>query len=178
MLGRISLVDNGLGWSINIHLRVKDASCSLNNTNSLIESLDLINRTCLTGHNGNDVESQVLGVEISCEAERQSLLLASWNLNIISGMGQVADDGCGRVNTRCQWLQGRQCPPNDCDVNWLGLVVGEIKERLCRVPIYEFHAKDFRLREGGRDRDGEIGGCWGRLELFFCLDNEGVSMLG
>ena len=165
-----------MDWEESIHLRVKDASRSLDNTNSLIESLNLINRTCLTCHNRNDVESQILRMEISSKTERQSLLLASRNLNIVSGMGEVADYGSRRMSARCQWLQGRERASDNRDVDWLSLVVGEIEESLCRVPVYELHTEDLGLWEGGRDGDGEVGHRWRRIELFFCgLAGSGVN---
>lgn len=150
-----------------VHLRVEDASGSLNNTDSLIESLNLINRTRLTSHNCNNIEPQILGMEISCEAERQGLLLASRNLNIVSRMGEVADHGGRWVSTRCQWLQSRQRASNDGYVDRLGFMVREIEECLCRVPIYKLHAEDLGLWEGSGDRDGEIGGRGWSAEFFF-----------
>ena len=163
------------GW-VDVHLRIKEASRSLNNANSLIESLYLINRTSLTSHNRNDVESQILGVEIGCEAEWQCLLLASRNLNVISRMSQVADNGGGRVSARRQWLESGQCASDDCDVDGLGLIVREIEQCLCRVPIYKLHTKDLGLWKRGRDGDSKIGCCWGRLKLFFNLEDRGVSL--
>jgi hypothetical protein len=162
---------------LDVHLRIKEASRSLNDTNSLIESLNLINRARLTSHHRNDIESQILGVEISGEAERQRLLLPSRNLNIVSCVGEIADNGSRGMTPSSQWLESGQCASNDGDIDRLGLVVGEIEEGLCRVPIYKLASEDFRLWEGGRDRDGKIGGCWGRLELFFSLDDDGVSFL-
>ena len=128
--------------SRSVHLRVKDASCSLNNTNGLIESLNLIDCTSLTSHDRNDVESQILRVEISGKTERQGLLLSSWYLNIVSSMGEVANNAGGGVTSRCQWLQSGKCASDDSYIYGLGLVVGEAEESLCGVSIYELHAED------------------------------------
>lgn len=114
-------------------------------------------------------------MEISCEAERQSLLFASRNLDVISCMSEIADNGSRGVSARSQWLQSRQCASDNGNIYRLGLVVREIEERLCRVPVYELHAEDLRLGEGGGDGDGEIGCRWGRLELFFSLEDGEVS---
>ena len=90
-------------------------------------------------------------------------------------MGEIANNGSRGVSARSQWLQSRQCTPNDGNIYRLRLVVREIEERLCRVPIYELHAEDFGLGEGGGDRDSKIGHRWGRLELFFSLEDGEVS---
>jgi hypothetical protein len=162
-----------MGW--NIHLRIKDASCSVNNAYSLIECLNLINRTSLTSHNRNYVESQFLRMEISGEAEGQGLLFSSRNLNIVSSVGKIADHRGRGMSTNCQWLQGRKCASNDSYIDRLGLVVGEVKQSLCGVSIDELHAEDLGLWEGGRDGDCKVWGRGRRFELFFSLGESGIS---
>ncbi len=53
----------------NIHLRIEKASGGINNADSLIVSLNLIDHTSLTSYYCDNIESQVLGVKISGEAE-------------------------------------------------------------------------------------------------------------
>lgn len=157
------------------HLRIKNTGSSLNNTNSPIESLNLIHLPSLTRHNGNDIELQIGRMKIRGKGKRKSLFLSRRNLNIISRTGDIPDNQRAWVSARCQWLETRQCASDDCDLYWFFLTVGEIEECLCRVAIDQLYAEDLGLREGGGDCDVEIGGCGWDFDLFLDLEREMIS---
>lgn len=75
-----------------LHLRIEDASILLNNADSLIEGRDSVVGAVDVAQNGGQVQSQLLWVKLGCEGVDQVLLLASWDLDIVSCCRQVADD--------------------------------------------------------------------------------------
>lgn len=77
----------------NIHLRIKEAGSSLNNTNSAIESIDLIRLMRSTGDDSPKRQSQILRMQIVGKAISQSLLLTRRNRDVKSRAGDVPQDG-------------------------------------------------------------------------------------
>jgi hypothetical protein len=73
-------------------LRIEDTSILLNNADSLIEGRDSVVGAVDVAQNGGQVQSQLLWVKLGCEGVDQVLLLASWDLDVISCCRQVADD--------------------------------------------------------------------------------------
>ncbi len=148
---------------------VKDTSSSLDNAHSLVVSLDLVDIARLARDDGNQVQTEILRMEIGGERVRKSLLLASRDLNIVTSSGDIADNGSTGVYARCQWLQRGQRAPDESYLDGFSLIVREIQNGLCRVPIDELDAEDLSIGEGCGDRDCKVGRCGRSLELFFDL---------
>jgi hypothetical protein len=128
-----------------LHLRIEDASILLNDADSLIESRDSVVATVNVTQNGSQVQSQLLWVKFGCEDVGQAMLLASWDLDIVSFCRQVAHDA--------RALRIEVCSPeataNEVDSYGFGLFIGEGKEGLCRLAIDELDAEDLSAWEGG-----------------------------
>jgi hypothetical protein len=75
-----------------LHLRIEDASILLNDADSLVEGWDSVVVTINVTQDGSQVQSQLLWVKLGCEGVDQVLLLASWDLDIVSCCRQVADN--------------------------------------------------------------------------------------
>jgi hypothetical protein len=78
-------------------LGIEDASGSLNNADSLVGNLDLIDVASLRANDSAQSETEVLGVHVQNEGERQRLSLASGDDGIVSDSAQVADNASRRV---------------------------------------------------------------------------------
>lgn len=126
-------------------MRIEDASILLNDADSLIEGLDSVVGTVDVTQDGSQVQSQLLWVKLGYEIVGQALLLASWDLDIVSCCRQVANDA--------RALRIEVCSPeaaaNEVDSYGFGLFVGEGKEGLCRLAIDELDAEDLSAWEGG-----------------------------
>ena len=126
-------------------MRIEDASILLNDADSLIEGLDSVVGTVNVTQDGSQVQSQLLWVKLGYEIVGQALLLASWDLDIVSCCRQIANDA--------RALRIKVCSPeaaaNEVDSYGFGLFVGERKEGLCRLAIDEFDAEDLSAWEGG-----------------------------
>jgi hypothetical protein len=151
------------------HLGVKDAGSSLDNADSLIISLNLVHIARLARDHGNQVQTKILRVEIGGERVREGLLLASRDLDIVTSSRNVADNGSAGMYARCQWLQRGQRASDQSYLDGFRLIVREIQDSLCCVPIDELDAEDLSIGEGCGDRDGKVGCCGRSLELFFDL---------
>ncbi len=83
-----------IGWRecSDVHLGVEDASSWLDDADSLVESLDLVDVTSLARDNGDQVETEINWVQVGSEGVGKSPLCASWNLDIVSGSSQVANN--------------------------------------------------------------------------------------
>lgn len=91
---------------------------------------------------------------------------ASWNLDTISGAGQVADDATRGRQAGSQGLQSRQCAADESDIHRLGFIVGEIEDGLSWVAVDKLYAENFSLRERRSDREGEVRGDGLGIKLF------------
>jgi len=140
-----------IGGKARVHLGVKDAGSSLDNADSLVVSLNLVDIARLARDNGDQVQTEILGVEIGGERVGKSLLLASRDFDIVAGSGDIADNSCAGVKSRCDWLQRGQRAPDESYLDRFCLIVRETQHGLCRVPIDELYAKDFSIGEGCRD---------------------------
>lgn len=74
------------------HLRVKERGGSLDNGDGLVEHLLGEHGTLGVLDDGGQVEGQVLGVHLGCEAVGKRLLLAGRDGDIVAGGRQVADN--------------------------------------------------------------------------------------
>ena len=87
-----------------LHLGIKNAGSSVDYTNSLIESLDLVNCTGFARDDRDQIETKVLWVQVGGESIGKRLLLAGRNFYLITGSRQVANDASTGVRSRGQWL--------------------------------------------------------------------------
>jgi hypothetical protein len=102
------LISTSFLWRLECsHLRIKDTCSSINDSDSLVESLDLVDSSRLVRDHRNQVQSQVRWVQIGREREWQTSLLASWKLNIITCRGDILDDQGAGVCVLRQWVEGR-----------------------------------------------------------------------
>lgn len=138
-----------------MHLRIEEAGGSLDNTDGLV--VDLLGEDCTLyiREHGSQVESQVLGVHLGCEAVGQSLLLASWDRDVVACGSQIADNL--RWN-RSAWNTdgGHERAANKEEVDRAGLMVGNGQNGLSRVSVDELHTKHFGVWERCGDLDGDV----------------------
>jgi hypothetical protein len=139
------------GGKAGVHLGVKDAGSSLDNADSLVISLNLVDIARLARDDGDQVQPEVLGVEIRGERVWERLLLASWDFDIVAGCSDIADNSCAGVKSRCDWLQRGQRASDESYLDRFCLIVRETQHSLCRVPIDELDAKDLSIGEGCRN---------------------------
>jgi hypothetical protein len=156
------------GKRLCLHLGIKDAGSSLDNADSLIIGLDLIDIARQTRDDCDQVQTKILGMEIGGERVRKALLPASRDLDIVAGTGDIADNGSAGMNPRRQWLQRGQRAPDHSYLDGFRLIVRELQEGLCRVPIDQLDTKHLCVRERSSGRNGEVR-CYRSLELFFDL---------
>ena len=90
-------------------------------------------------------------MHFSREAVAQALLLASGDLNAVSGGGQVANNLAPLI------IKIPQSATNEVHRNRRGLVVGNGDQGLSWVAIDKLDAEDLRGREGRFGRHGELG---------------------
>lgn len=152
----MSVIGICFGTRIYVHLGVKDAGSSLDNTDSLIVCLDLVHVARLAGDHGNQIQTEILGVEICGEGVGKCLLLASRDLDIIAGGSDIADNGSAGMNARCQWLQRGQRAPNQSYLDGFRLVVCEVQHSLCRVPIDQLDPENLSIWEGSSDEYSKV----------------------
>ena len=126
---------------------VKDAGSSLDNADGLVVGLYLVYVACLAREDGNQVQTEILGMEIRGERIGEGLLLASRNLDIITSSCDIADNGSAGMKTRCNWLQSGQRAPNQSYLDRFRLIVREAQDCLCRVPIDELDTEDLSVGE-------------------------------
>lgn len=133
------------------HLRIKNAGVWLYNADGLIERLQrkIISNT--VGHYGGYFKPEILRMEFCDKIVRKTLLLACWDLHIVSRGGQVADNTAA-LRVQC-------CRPehsaNELDDDWFRFLIDKGDDSLGGLPIDKFDAKELRAREGGAHRNGE-----------------------
>jgi hypothetical protein len=86
-------------------------------------------------------------VEIGGECVWKGLLLASWDLDIVAGSGNITDNSCTRVKTGCDWLQRGQRASDESYLNRFGLIVCETQHSLCRVSIDQLDTENLSIGE-------------------------------
>lgn len=84
---------------------IEDAGGGLNDGDSLVISLDLVDVTGLARYNSDQVEAELNWVQVIDESVWESGLLASWDQDVIAGGSQVADDSCAWRSICRQWLK-------------------------------------------------------------------------
>lgn len=127
-------------------MRVKDASLGLNHAHGAIEGLNGEELALAIGHDGGELQANILGVHLSGEAVADALLGIGGDLDAITGSGQVTD-------CLAFLLLSPQATADEVHGDWVGLIVGDSNNRLGRVTIDELDAKDLRRREGSLSRN-------------------------
>jgi hypothetical protein len=140
---------------VNKHLGVEDAGSRVDNADSLVECLDLVDVTSLAVYNGNQVQSELLWVKIGGEAVRETLLLACGDQSVISSDSQIAHNRHERIGSFWQWLHARQCTRNEGHRHGLSFIIDEVDNGFVRVTIYDLHTENLSCWELCRDRDGD-----------------------
>jgi hypothetical protein len=118
--------------------------------------LDLEDLTLGVRDDGQEVDNNILGLHVQDERERQRLLLAGGDLDVVLDSGQVAKDTSHRVCILRQWLCGGQRSAHEGKLDRLILVVGDLDDRLSGVPIDELDTKA-RVGEVRGDIDLQVG---------------------
>lgn len=94
MLRIIRPEDTGKGdVGQNSHLRVKETGRGFDDADSSVVGADLVDGTSLGCNESNQIQAELLWVKIGGKRVRDHLVLASANLNLISNIGQIADNG-------------------------------------------------------------------------------------
>lgn len=144
-----------------LRLRIKKAGRSLNDADSLIESLDLVDRSSLRRDLCDNVEAKILWVHIFLEGIGELLGRAGRNRDAIFGARQVLYNSSAEGASLGQSLQSREealdAIYNDGNI----LVVFEFEESLGRTFIDQLDAEDLSFRECSRDSYSEVGHSWG-----------------
>ena len=142
-----------------VHLGVEEAGGRLNDADGLIVDRDGVEGALGILQDGDELQTQILGVQLGAERVGHRLLGAGRDLNRVALRSEVADD----LRLAGGFLDERAT--DNGDANGSGLVVCDGETGLGGVAIDELHAKDLRLRE--RDRDGDLK--VGRLRFLMCL---------
>jgi len=136
-----------------VHLWIEDAGRSFDDTHGRVVRLELVNKSFLTLDNSHNLKAKILRVHVRREGIWQALLSARGDLDAILGTCEIADNGHRGVCSRRQWLQRCQDTANQGDLNWFGLIVREVEDRLRCAPIYQLNSKDLSIRELDIHRD-------------------------
>ena len=150
-------------------MRIENAGGWLNNSDSLVVSLNLVDVTGLAGDHGDQVKTELDWVQVVDKGVWKSGLLAGRNQYIVSGGSEVADHSCAGRGINRQWLECREKSANEGDGDWIGFAVGEVKNSFGRVAIDELDTENLRVGERGRDREGKVGSCWSSFSFFLNL---------
>jgi hypothetical protein len=97
-----------------------------------------------------------------------ALASARGDLDSIFRARQVPDNRSGGVHALGQWLGVHESAADECQLDGLGFVVGEVEEGLSGTAVHELDAEDLGFGERDLDGDGEVGRGRRRLQLFFC----------
>lgn len=140
------------GWSMKArsHLGVEQAGGPFNNGDGLVVGGDCENGVLGVPQNGDELETEILGVELGGEGVGHSLLSAGGDLNRVLLRGEVAHD----LRLAIGLLEKRAT--NDAYANGLGLIVGDGQTRLGDMAVDHLDTKDLALRERGRDLDVQV----------------------
>lgn len=128
-------------FSLNVHLRVKDAGRRLHNAGQTAVRLNLEDLVLLVGDDGQEVEDDVLRLHIQHEGVGQGASLAGANVDIVAHGRQVAQNtgggGCilGERLCRCQHTT------DEDHINGALLVVRDFDNGAGRVAIDELDAE-------------------------------------
>lgn len=147
-------------------MRIKNAGGGLNNGDSLVVSGEGEQVLLLVLNHSHELQTDVLGMHLGCEAVGQRLLFAAGDLQAITLASKVAQD----VRLVAGLLDQRSA--DDGDSNRLGLLVVDGQPGLGRVAVDQFDAEDLSLRKAGLDGDLEVGrlGLLALDDLFDILD--------
>jgi hypothetical protein len=163
-----------------VHLGVEDARGWLDDAGQTVVSLNLENLALGVRDDGQEVDNNILGLHVQDERERQRLLLASGNLNVVLDGGQVAKNTSHRGRILRQWLCGRQRPAHKSELDWLVLVVRYLDDRLGGVAIDKLDTKA-GVGEVRGDIDlqvGDLGSGVGRGLRILGLQEAGLLVRG
>lgn len=136
-----------------IHLRIKDTRLSLNNTHSLIESLQGVGCALHIRHHSSQIQLQILRVQLGGKAIAQAITRACRDFDVVPCGSQVGYDlrtiGAHGIRPK------RAANEDDTDRLWLS--IGEGEQGLSRVAVDKLDTEDLRLWEGCRDLHGKVG---------------------
>lgn len=150
---------------------IEDAGILLNDCNGPIVSLNGVERALPITEHGSEVQSEILRVELCCEAVAQAIFLAGRDVEVVARGGQVADDA-GTLLV----VDGPEAPTDEVDGDRLRLLVGDGEHGLGGVAVDELNAEDFGGGEGGCNGDGEIGALRWIFDIFGGILLSGLSV--
>ena len=131
-------------------MRIEDAGLGFHYAHRAIEGLDGEKVTLTVRKNGSDVQTKVLRMHFGSEAVANALLLASRNLDAITGGSQVADH-------LAILLKIPEATAKEIHSDRVRLVVSKGDQRLGWVTVDELHTKDLGGRERRLGLDSQIG---------------------
>jgi hypothetical protein len=124
-----------------IHLRVKEASGRLYDSDSLIVDRNRNQHAFAVLQNDNELQAEALRMQVGGEGVGNRLLGARWDLDRIAPRREVADDA------RLAVLLRDERAANNGDANGSGLLVGDRQAGGGGMAIDELGAEDLRLGE-------------------------------
>ena len=131
---------------------IEYASVLLDDADSLVEGRHSVVSPIGVAQDCGQIQSQLLWMELGCEIVGQTLLLASWDLDIVPCCRQVADD----ARTLRVEVWRPETAANEVDSNCFAFFVGEGEKCLCGLAVHELDAEDLGRRKRCRDGDGEV----------------------
>lgn len=151
-------------FSLNVHLRVKDAGRRLHNAGQTAVRLNLEDLVLLVGDDGQEVEDNVLRLHIQHEGVGQSASLAGTNVDIVAHGRQVAQNTGGGRRILGERLCRCQHTTNEDHVDGALLVVRDFDHGAGRVTIDELDA-EVRVGESRGDVNLQLRGLSGGRSL-------------
>jgi hypothetical protein len=151
-------------------LGVKEASSRLHDSHSLVVDRHVVEAVFVVLQHGHELQTQILGVHVGGEGVGNGLLCTSRDLDRVLLRGEIADD------TRLSSLLQRQRTANNGHAYGGGFTVGDGQAGFGGMAVDKLDAEDFRLREGDRDLDVQVGRL-GLLCDLFDLQRTIVSLL-
>lgn len=138
-------------------LGVEEAGGSLNDSGGAIENGKGEDVALSVGDDSHEVDLHILRLHVLRERVRDLLGLASRNLEVVLGGGQVAQDALVGRGVGGKLLGGVKSTGEEGEGEGGGLAVGDGDEGLGRVAVDELDAEDVGVWEGG----GKVGvqGC-------------------
>lgn len=136
--------------TIDLHLRVEQASGPLNNGDSLVVGGDSKDGVLRVPQDSPELKTEISGVKVGGESVGHGLLGPSRDLNGVLLRSKVAHN----LGLAIDFLRERAT--NNAHTNWLGLVVGDGQTGLGGMTVNQLDAEDLRLRERGRYLDIQV----------------------
>lgn len=157
----LSRVNEGLSRRVcggDLHLRIKEASRGLNNSSNSVVSRDLEQTALVVGHDSQDLQAHILGVQVLSESVAEGLGLADLNGSIVLHGGQVAHDGLVGGGSLGEDLGVGEGARDKGDGDGAVFLVGDVDNGAGRLAVDEAQAEDVGVGEGYFDVGLELGG--------------------